>query len=334
DTGAQAEGQTGSNPDETSKGQAGSNPDETSEGQVGPDPGNAEAKVQSISSPMVHAGLDHEHMDIDVANRIGELEHTLANLIQVNKTIEERLDKHGARLYTLEQLDIPQQVSIAVSEVVTDAVDWAMQVPLCNRFKDLLEADMKEILHQRMWETDSYKSYEKKRKKCRELPKMPPGSPSHQPPHPPPPAGPSGMSGAPRASRSQVTPPPPPPTSTNQDSPSTGSAAPSLVKTAATTKHQAWSTPDELMQDLAEARKKKKKSREPSKTPPGSPSHQLPPPPLPAGPSEALGAPRASGSAQMPPSPPPPLSTNQESPSKGFAAPSPSKTAASAEYQA
>nr|GFB45691.1 hypothetical protein [Tanacetum cinerariifolium] len=75
------------------------------------------------------------------------------------------------------------------------------------------------------------------------------------------------------------------------------------------------------MQDLAEARKKKKKSREPSKTPPGSPSHQLPPPPLPAGPSEALGAPRASGSAQMPPSPPPPLSTNQESPSKGFAAP-------------
>nr|GFA33038.1 hypothetical protein [Tanacetum cinerariifolium] len=191
----------------------------------------------------------------------------------VNKTMEERLDKHGARLYTLEQLDILQQVSIAVSKVVTDAVDWAMQAPLRNRFRDLPEADMKEILHQRMWETDSYKSHEdhmhlfealeksinrdqseelahdlaevrKKRKKGRESPKTPPRSPSHQPHPPPPPAGPSGTSRAPRAFGSQVTPPPPPPTSTNQDSPSTGSAAPSPAKTATTTKHQAWSTPD------------------------------------------------------------------------------------------
>nr|GFB09810.1 copia protein [Tanacetum cinerariifolium] len=139
-----------------------------------------------------------------MVKRIGELEHTLADLIQVNKTMEERLDKHGARLYTLKQLDIPQQVSIAVSEVVTDAVDWAMQAPLRNRFRDLPKADMKEILHQRMWQSDSYKSHEdhmqlfealeksinrdhsvelvndlaearKKRKKGRESPKTPPG---------------------------------------------------------------------------------------------------------------------------------------------------------------
>nr|GFC57934.1 hypothetical protein [Tanacetum cinerariifolium] len=50
------------------EGQAGSNPDETSEGQAGPDPGNAEARVQSTSSPMVHAGSDREHVDLDVAN--------------------------------------------------------------------------------------------------------------------------------------------------------------------------------------------------------------------------------------------------------------------------
>nr|GEV35530.1 retrotransposon protein, putative, Ty1-copia subclass [Tanacetum cinerariifolium] len=64
-------------------------------------------------------------------------------------------------------------------------------------------------------------------------------------PHPPPPpAGPSGTSGAPRAFGSHVTPPPPPPTSTNQDSPSKGSATPIPSKTAATTEHQAWTTPD------------------------------------------------------------------------------------------
>nr|GEW84794.1 E-beta-farnesene synthase [Tanacetum cinerariifolium] len=125
---------------------------------------------------------------------IGELEHIMANLIQVNKDMKERLDKHGAHLYTLEQLHIPQQ-----------------------------------ILHQRMWETESYKTHEdhkrlfealeksmnrdhfeelaqdlaearKKKKKSRESPKIPPGSPSHQPPPPPPPAGPSEPSEAPGAS--------------------------------------------------------------------------------------------------------------------------------------
>nr|GEU72100.1 copia protein [Tanacetum cinerariifolium] len=140
--------------------------------------------------------------------RIGELENITANLIQVNKDMEERLDKHGSRLHTLEQLDYPQQVSNAVSEVVMDAVDWAMQAPLGNRFRDLPKADMKQILHQRMWETESYKSHEehmqlfealeksmnrdhseelaqdlaearKKKEKSRESPKTPPGSPSH-----------------------------------------------------------------------------------------------------------------------------------------------------------
>nr|GEZ55430.1 monodehydroascorbate reductase [Tanacetum cinerariifolium] len=91
--------------------------------------------------------------------------------------------------------------------------------------RDLSEADMKEILYQRMWGTDSYKSHEdhmqlyealeklmncdhskelakdlaearKKKKKSRKSPKTPPGSLPHQPPPPSPPAGPSGASGS------------------------------------------------------------------------------------------------------------------------------------------
>nr|GEX53696.1 integrase, catalytic region, zinc finger, CCHC-type, peptidase aspartic, catalytic [Tanacetum cinerariifolium] len=38
------------------------------EGQAGPDPGDAEAKVQSIPIPVVHAGSDREHMNLDVAD--------------------------------------------------------------------------------------------------------------------------------------------------------------------------------------------------------------------------------------------------------------------------
>ncbi|GKB69471.1 hypothetical protein Tco_0930883, partial [Tanacetum coccineum] len=65
---------------------------------------------------------------------------------------------------------------------------------------------------------------------------------------------------------------------------------------------------DQLLSDLAEARKKKKKRQGSPKTPPGSPLHPPPPPLPPAGPSRTSGASGTSGSS--------------------------SKTAASAEYTA
>nr|GEX53938.1 hypothetical protein [Tanacetum cinerariifolium] len=151
---------------------------------------------------------------------------------------------HGERLYILEHLDIPHQVSKAVDEVVMDAVDWAMKAPLQNHFRDLPKASMKEILHQRIWETDSYKTHEDHMQLYEALEKL-----------------------------------------MNRD-------------------HS-----EDLLKDLAEARKKKKKRRGSPKTPPGSPPHQPPPP---AGLSEASGSPRASGSSQVLPPPPPPPSTNQE----------------------
>nr|GFB08188.1 hypothetical protein [Tanacetum cinerariifolium] len=104
--------------------------------------------------------LQQSTIDFLLIKGIGELEQIMANLIQNNKYLEERLESHEARLYTLENLDIPQQVSKVVDEIVTDAVDWAIQAPLCNRFRDLPKADMKEILHQRMWKTNFYKAQE------------------------------------------------------------------------------------------------------------------------------------------------------------------------------
>nr|GEY48686.1 E-beta-farnesene synthase [Tanacetum cinerariifolium] len=128
--------------------------------------------------------------------RIGELEQIMANLIQENKHLEERLDSHGSCLYKLENLNIPQLMTKAVDEIVTDAVDWAIQAPLRNCFIDLPEADIKKILHQRMWETHSYKAHKDHMM-----------SPPYQPP-PSPPAGPSGTLGSPGASGSSQFPPP------------------------------------------------------------------------------------------------------------------------------
>ncbi|GKC62880.1 hypothetical protein Tco_1095478 [Tanacetum coccineum] len=182
--------------------------------------------------------------------RIGELEQHMAYLVQANLAMEERMDKHGSRLYKLENLDIPHQVSKAVDEIVIDAVDWAIQAPLRDRFRDLPEANIKEILHHRMWESNSYKAHEdhkkftKKKKKRHDSPKTPPGSPPHQPPPSPPPAGPSGTSGTFGASGSSQLPPPPPPLSTNQSDQSISTAAPSSSKTAASAEYTAWTTTD------------------------------------------------------------------------------------------
>nr|GEX68996.1 hypothetical protein [Tanacetum cinerariifolium] len=133
--------------------------------------------------------------------RISELEHIMANLIQDNKHLEERLDSHRARLYTLENLDIPQQETNSYKT----HKDHMM---LCEALKKSMNRDHTDELLKYLAEA------RKKKKKRRDSSKMPPGSP----PHPPPPAGPSRTSGSPGASgSSQVPPLPPPPPSTNQE---------------------------------------------------------------------------------------------------------------------
>nr|GFD57387.1 hypothetical protein [Tanacetum cinerariifolium] len=87
--------------------------------------------------------------DPTLIKRIDELEQHMANLPQYKLALEERMDKHGSRLYKLENLNIPHQMSKVIDEIVTDVVDWAMQVPLQARFSDLSAVDMKEILQQR-----------------------------------------------------------------------------------------------------------------------------------------------------------------------------------------
>ncbi|GKC75256.1 hypothetical protein Tco_1126030, partial [Tanacetum coccineum] len=224
------------------EGQAGPNPGIQDEGQAGPNPGN-DTMSQTLSTPGVHARPNLEHTDAEATNATRELEQHIADFVDANQALEERLDKHGSRLYMLDNQDIPNQVSKAVDEIVTDVVDWAMHTPLRERFRDLPEADMKEILHNRMWESKSYQTHEdhmtlyealeksmardnkdrllldlaearKKKKKRQDSPKTPSGSPLHPPS---PLAGPSGTSGASGASgSSQSTPPPPPPSNTQE----------------------------------------------------------------------------------------------------------------------
>ncbi|GKB95061.1 hypothetical protein Tco_0981198 [Tanacetum coccineum] len=58
----------------------------------------------------------------------------------------------------MELRDLPYKINEAVRENVKEAVQKALQAPLRDRFRDLSEEDIKEMLHQRMFETVSYKS--------------------------------------------------------------------------------------------------------------------------------------------------------------------------------
>ncbi|GJY07316.1 hypothetical protein Tco_0374370 [Tanacetum coccineum] len=197
-----------------------------------PDKSNTEAEVQSMVTVSIHQ--DTSSVPLMTTPVID---------LTINLALEERLDKHGPRLYKLENLNIPHQVKKPIDEVVIDAVDWAMQAPLRARFSYLPTVDMKEILHQRMFEDNSYEAHEvhanlfdalekslerdhsdqllsdldearRKKRKRRASPRTPPGSPPSQPPPPPPPAGASGAPGTLGASGSTQLelPPPPPPT--------------------------------------------------------------------------------------------------------------------------
>ncbi|GKD48050.1 hypothetical protein Tco_1277026 [Tanacetum coccineum] len=108
---------------------------------------------------------------------IGQLEQNIADLVDANQALEERLDKQGNRIHQLETQDlsrlireqtvefidsqeIDQKIKESVKEVVTASVQHAMRAPLRARFKDLPTSDMKEIMLQRMLEENYDQGHE------------------------------------------------------------------------------------------------------------------------------------------------------------------------------
>nr|GEV93449.1 hypothetical protein [Tanacetum cinerariifolium] len=64
----------------------------------------------------------------------------------------------GSKVFTLELRDLPHKIDEAVCESVREVVHMALQASLYDCFRELPEADMKEILHQHMFETGTYRS--------------------------------------------------------------------------------------------------------------------------------------------------------------------------------
>ncbi|GKE13681.1 hypothetical protein Tco_1421258, partial [Tanacetum coccineum] len=110
---------------------------------------NVEAEVVSmVTVPIYQASSSVPPLSIP---KFAAFEQNIKNLDNMTQNV-------GSRVFALELRDLPHKIDEAVRENVKEAVQIALQAPLRDRFRDLPEADMKEMLHQRMFETGSYKS--------------------------------------------------------------------------------------------------------------------------------------------------------------------------------
>ncbi|GKB31420.1 hypothetical protein Tco_0870821 [Tanacetum coccineum] len=112
-----------------------------------------------------------------IIQRISKLERSIADQVDANQALEERLDKQGNKIHQLETQDlsrmireqkveyidkqeIDRKIEETVKEAATASVQYAMRAPLRAHFKDLPTFDMKEILLQRMLEGNYDKGHE------------------------------------------------------------------------------------------------------------------------------------------------------------------------------
>ncbi|GJY14339.1 retrovirus-related pol polyprotein from transposon TNT 1-94 [Tanacetum coccineum] len=134
------------------------------EGQAGPDPGesrvalagpNLEPTHDEFMDPLSSTGTLSPMKNLDDAFTI---EDQFINDKSTEDELEKPMRKQKSKVFTLELQDLPHKINQTVNEVVKEVVHVALQAPFRDRFRELPEADMKEILHQRMFETSSYKS--------------------------------------------------------------------------------------------------------------------------------------------------------------------------------
>ncbi|GJX74325.1 hypothetical protein Tco_0312920 [Tanacetum coccineum] len=100
--------------------------------------------------------------DSKLVARVTALEQKFTAFKQKSKNLDNTTQNLRYRVFTLELRDLPHKIDEVVCENVKEAVQIALHAPLRDRFRDLPEADMKEMLHQRMFETGSYISHSMK----------------------------------------------------------------------------------------------------------------------------------------------------------------------------
>nr|GEX90308.1 hypothetical protein [Tanacetum cinerariifolium] len=117
-------------------------------------------------------------LDPDLASRVSALKQVCAKIKKRHKLQDKTVQVLSSRVFTLELQDLPHKIDETVNEVVKEAVQIALQAPLKERFKYLSKADMKEILHDRMF--DEFLAEKDKSCKRRQDDQDPPSPPTKE----------------------------------------------------------------------------------------------------------------------------------------------------------
>ncbi|GJY16049.1 hypothetical protein Tco_0386471 [Tanacetum coccineum] len=116
------------------------------------------ATTMTTTTPLPPPPQQQSTTESELAERVTTLEKKLSDLEQTNKNLDNTTQNLGSRVYTFKLRDLPHKINEVVRENVKEVVQIALQAPLRDRFRDLPEEDMKEMLHQRMFESGTYKS--------------------------------------------------------------------------------------------------------------------------------------------------------------------------------
>nr|GEY54628.1 retrovirus-related Pol polyprotein from transposon TNT 1-94 [Tanacetum cinerariifolium] len=111
-----------------------------------PDKANLEIEVESMVTIPIHQASSLAH---PLFTPVVNLSHP-----KPDNTVQ----GISSRVFTFELRDLPHKINQTINEVVKEAVHVAFQAPLRDRFRELPEADMKVILHQRIFYSGFYKS--------------------------------------------------------------------------------------------------------------------------------------------------------------------------------
>ncbi|GKG02310.1 hypothetical protein Tco_0307015 [Tanacetum coccineum] len=119
----------------------------------------ATTSTTTTTGPLPSPPQQQSTTDSELAARVIALEQKFTAFKKKSKNLDNTTQNLGSRVFTLELRDLPHKINEAVRENVKEAVQIALQAPLRDRFIDLPKADMKEMLHQRMFENGSYKHF-------------------------------------------------------------------------------------------------------------------------------------------------------------------------------
>ncbi|GJY36627.1 hypothetical protein Tco_0422005 [Tanacetum coccineum] len=118
----------------------------------------ATTKTTTTTLPLPPPPQQQSSKDPDLASHVSTLEQVCANFEKRHKLQDNTVQGLSSRVFMLEFCDLPHKINQTVNKVVKESVQIALQAPLYECFRDLSKAEMKEILHQRMFESGLYQS--------------------------------------------------------------------------------------------------------------------------------------------------------------------------------